>query len=194
MEVAARARHGYQRLHLNSTLPTAAVLALVGVGMAGCGSAPVASTPRVVHACSLLPMREAEGVFAVPPGPPPNGTSALESSCTYLGIIQGVSLTTDVTWDRRRLANFRNTANPLAISRPGTTPSGATITAFHWVHLTVAGEPALWLSPVPSTGPGSPTGVSELLGSKHGYVLMTQSTGLDEFQATRVLGIMLSRL
>lgn len=133
-------------------------------------------------------------MFALAPIQPHGGTSALESSCNYIGIVEGVSLTTDVTWDPRRLANFRNTANPLAVSQPGRTPSGATISAAHWVHLTVAGEPALWLSPVPSTGPLSPADVSELLGSRDGYVVMTQSTGLAEFQATRVLGFILNRL
>ena len=173
---------------------TAVVLALVGAVAAGCGSAPAASVPPVVHACSLVSVREAGAVFAVAPGQPPTGTSALESTCTYTGTVQGVSLTTDVTWDPRRLTNFQHAASPLAVSLPGRTPTGATIPALHWVHLTVGGEPALWVSPVPSTGPGSPAGVSELLGSKDGYVVMTQSTGLDERQATRVLGIMLHRL
>jgi hypothetical protein len=138
--------------------------------------------------------KQAEPVFAVAPTPPHGATSSLESSCTYFGTVAGVTLTTNVTWDPLRLANFQKLANPLAVSLPGKTPTGETIPAVHWVHVTVTGEPALWLSPAPSTGPGTPTGVSELLASKHGYVVMTQSTGLDESQATRVLGMMLDRL
>jgi len=90
--------------------------------------------------------------------------------------------------------HFQKLANPLAVSLPGNTPSGETIPTVHWVHVTVSGEPALWLSPAPSTGPDTPTGVRELLASKHGYVVMTQSTGLDESQAKRVLGMMLALL
>ncbi len=133
-------------------------------------------------------------MFAVPSTPPYGGTSRLESSCLYFGTADGVTLTTNVTWDPRRLSNFRATANPLAVSLPGKTPTGATIPALHWTHVTVGGEPALWLSPVPTTGPGSPTNVSELLAAKHGYVAMVQSNGLTQSQATRVLGMMLDRL
>jgi hypothetical protein len=171
-----------------------AAVTLVALVAAGCSSTPAASAPPVVHACSLMSAKQAEPVFAVAPSPPHGETSSLESSCNYFGTVAGVSLTTNVTWDPRRLANFQQSANPLAVSLPGKTPTGQTIPAFHWVHVTVAGEPALWLSPVPSTGPLSPTGVSELLAAKHGYVAMTQSVGLDESQATRVLGMMLDRL
>jgi hypothetical protein len=147
-----------------------------------------------LRGCSPMHMRQAEAVFALAPIQPDGGTSALESSCNYIRIVEGVSLTTHVTWDPRRLANFRNTANPLAVPHPGRTSSGATIPAAHWVHPTAVGEPALWLPPVPSTGPQSPADVSGLVGSRDGYVVMTQSTGLAEFQATRVLGFILNRL
>ena len=176
---AVRLRHGCPRHYprrARLTPLTAVALALVGATAAGCGRTQKSSTPIAVRACSLVSTGDAEAVFADAPSQPPSGMSALESSCTYVGIIEGVSLTTDVTWDPRRLANFWNMANPLAISLPGKTSTGATIPALHWVHLTVAGQPALWLSPVPSIGPGSPTGVSELLGSKAGCVVMTQST------------------
>jgi len=194
MGAPAGSRIGHERRRPLGAPSCAVVLAMVGIIGAGCSSTPVASQPPAVHACSLVSVNQAEAIFAVVPSPPHGATSTLESSCTYFGTFDGLWLTTDVTWDPRRLANFRGAASPLSVSEPGRTPSGATLPAPHWVHLTVAGEPALWLSPVPSTGPGSPADVSELLASKDGYVVMTQSTGLLEVQATRVLTLMLDRL
>ena len=197
MGAPASRQAGHARWRPPGVLRCAVVLAFAGAGGvvgAGCSSTPIASHPPVVHACSLVSVRQLESVFPVVPHPPHGGTSTLESTCTYPGTFEGMSLTTDVTWDPRRLANFQGAASPLAVQEPGRTPTGATIPALHWVHLTVAGEPALWLSPVPSTGPVSLNGTSELLASKDGYMVMTQSTGLQQFQVARVLGIMLHRL
>lgn len=162
-----------------------------------CGSTLSTTATRVVSACSPMPTSEAATVFATGASPPHDATatsSPHQSMCFYPGTGSGVHLNTTVSRDPRRLTNFQHEDSPLTVSLPGRTPTGATIPAIHFVHLTVAGKSALRLSPVPCTGVGSPANLTEIIGSKKGYVVTVQSTGLSQHQATQVLGIMLSHL